>query len=58
MGDKILVDDNAEVCGSLGSQELNKAVAGRARVLGEFRVKVVPAREELVIAEAVGRLLA
>ena len=34
------------------------AVVGRLRLLGDFAVQVVPAREELVIAAAVERLLA
>jgi acetate kinase len=39
-------------------KDLRAAVAERVRFLGEFRVEVVPAREELVIAGAVERLLA
>ena len=37
--------------------DVRKAVAGRLDFLGAFRVEVVPAREELVIARAVRRLL-
>ena len=39
-------------------EDVRAAVAERVKFLGEFRVEVVPAREELVIAEAVERLLA
>jgi acetate kinase len=39
-------------------EDVRAAVAERANFLGEFRVEVVPACEELVIAEAVERLLA
>ena len=39
-------------------EDVRAAVAERVRFLGEFRGEVVPAREELVIAEAVERLLA
>ena len=38
--------------------DVRAAVAERVGFLGEFRVEVVPAREELVIAAAVERLLA
>jgi acetate kinase len=38
--------------------DVRAAVAERVKFIGEFRVEVVPAREELVIAEAVERLLA
>ena len=37
--------------------DVRTAVADRVRFVGDFRVEVVPAREELVIAEAVERLL-
>jgi acetate kinase len=37
--------------------DVREAVAGRLAFLGAFRVEVVPAREELVIARAVRRLL-
>ena len=37
--------------------DVRAAVAGRLAFAGEFRVEVVPAREELVIARAVRRLL-
>jgi acetate kinase len=37
--------------------DVREAVAGRLGFLGAFRVEVVPAREELVIARAVRRLL-
>jgi acetate kinase len=39
-------------------EDVRAAVAERVGFLGEFRVEVVPAREELVIAEAVESLLA
>jgi acetate kinase len=39
-------------------EDVRAAVAERVGFLGEFGVEVVPAREELVIAEAVERLLA
>jgi acetate kinase len=39
-------------------EDVRAAVAERVGFLGEFRVEVAPAREELVIAEAVERLLA
>jgi acetate kinase len=39
-------------------EDVRAAIADRVRFLGEFRVEVVPAREELVIAEAVETLLA
>jgi acetate kinase len=39
-------------------EDVRTAVADRVKFLGEFRVEVVPAREELVIAGAVERLLA
>jgi acetate kinase len=39
-------------------EDVRAAIAERVGFLGEFRVEVVPAREELVIAEAVERLLA
>ena len=38
--------------------DVRVAIANRVRFLGRFRVEVVPAREELVIAEAVEALLA
>ncbi|HEY7707416.1 MAG TPA: hypothetical protein VH968_09640 [Gaiellaceae bacterium] len=38
--------------------DVRDAVAARLRFVGEFRVEVVPAREELVIAAAVRELLA
>jgi acetate kinase len=38
--------------------DVREAIASRLRHLGEFRVEAVPAREELVIAEAVRRTLA
>jgi acetate kinase len=38
-------------------KDVRVAVADRVRFLGDFRVEVVPAREELVIAAAVERLL-
>jgi acetate kinase len=38
--------------------DVRDEVAARLRFLGPFRVEVVPAREELVIADAVRRLLA
>jgi acetate kinase len=37
--------------------DVRAAIADRLRFLGEFRVEVVPAREELVIAAAVEKLL-
>jgi acetate kinase len=37
--------------------EVREAVAGRLRFLGDFRVEVVPAREDVVIARAVRALL-
>lgn len=40
------------------SEEVRRRVAERVAFLGDFRVEVVPAREELVIASAVRRLLA
>jgi acetate kinase len=39
-------------------EDVRTAIADRVRFRGEFRVEVVPAREELVIARAVERLLA
>ncbi|HET6643181.1 MAG TPA: hypothetical protein VFG93_07890 [Gaiellaceae bacterium] len=39
-------------------EDVRDSVAGRLRFLGDFAVEVVPAREELVIAEAVETLLA
>jgi acetate kinase len=39
-------------------EDVRAAVANRVRFLGEFRAEVVPAREELVIADAVEMLLA
>jgi len=39
-------------------EDVRDAVAGRLRFLGDFSVEVAPAREELVIAEAVETLLA
>jgi acetate kinase len=39
-------------------QDVRDSIAGRLRFLGDFAVEVVPAREELVIAEAVETLLA
>jgi acetate kinase len=39
-------------------EDVRAAIADRLRFLGEFRVEVVPAREELVIAQAVETLLA
>jgi acetate kinase len=39
-------------------EDVRAAIADRVRFLSEFRVEVVPAREELVIAEAVQELLA
>jgi acetate kinase len=39
-------------------EDVRTAVASHVRFLGEFRAEVVPAREELVIADAVERLLA
>jgi acetate kinase len=39
-------------------EDVRAAVAERVKFLGEFRFEVVPAREELVIAGAVERLLA
>ncbi len=38
--------------------DVRAAVAERLAFAGDFRVEVVPAREELVIARAVRRLLA
>jgi acetate kinase len=38
-------------------EDVRRAVADRVRFIGDFRVEVVPAREELVIAEAVEGLL-
>ena len=38
--------------------DVREAVVGAARFLGELRVEVVPAREELVIARSVRALLA
>jgi acetate kinase len=38
--------------------DVREAVAGRLRFLGDFRVEVAPAREEIVIARAVRALLA
>jgi acetate kinase len=38
--------------------DVRDAVVGRLSFLGSFRVEVVPAREEVVIARAVRRLLA
>jgi acetate kinase len=40
------------------SEEVRRRVAERVAFLGDFRVEVVPAREELVIARAVRKLLA
>ena len=37
--------------------DVRKAIAGRLSLLGELDVKVVPAREELVIAHAVRALV-
>jgi acetate kinase len=37
--------------------DVREAIADRLRFLGEFSVEVVPAREELVIAEAVELVL-
>ena len=39
-------------------EDVRAAIAERVRFLGELRVEVLPAREELVIADAVERLLA
>jgi acetate kinase len=39
-------------------EDVRTAVASHVGFLGEFRAEVVPAREELVIADAVERLLA
>jgi acetate kinase len=39
-------------------EDVRAAVAERVKFLGEFRLEVVPAAEELVIAEAVERMLA
>jgi acetate kinase len=39
-------------------EDVRDAIAGRLRFLGDFSVEVAPAREELVIAEAVETLLA
>jgi acetate kinase len=39
-------------------EDVRDSVAGRLRFLGDFAVEVVPAREELVIAEAVETLVA
>jgi acetate kinase len=39
-------------------EDVRAAIADRVRLLGEFRVEAVPAREELVIAEAVETLVA
>jgi acetate kinase len=46
--------------GGLGENhsDVRDSVSGRLAVLGDFRVEVVPAREEVVIAEAVEDLLA
>jgi acetate kinase len=46
--------------GGLGENhsDVRDSVSGRLGVLGDFRVEVVPAREEVVIAEAVEDLLA
>ena len=38
-------------------EDVRSAIAERVRFLGEFRVEVVPAREELVIAKAVEALV-
>jgi acetate kinase len=39
-------------------EDVRAGVAQRVKFLGEFRAEVVPAREELVIADAVKTLLA
>jgi acetate kinase len=38
--------------------DVRSAIAERLRFLGEFRIEVVPAREDLIVARAVRRLLA
>ena len=40
-----------------GAELLDRIVAARLAFLGDFRVEVVPAREELVVADEVERLL-
>jgi acetate kinase len=52
--------DTLAFSGGVGEnrQDVRDAIAARLRFLGAFSVEVVPAREELVIAEAVEALLA
>jgi acetate kinase len=52
--------DGLAFSGGVGEnrEDVRDAIAGRLRFLGDFSVEVAPAREELVIAEAVETLLA